>query len=105
MVHLVVAKVVYMEVEMVDKEARGGGSLGGFSVGSCRKQGRRRSKMKGERRRWGIYRIWIVKVMQLNKREGVFVKLGELGGSLSWPAMMMRGEWGCLGNDILEEKN
>ena len=83
---MVVVKVVYMEVEMVDKEARGGGSLGGFSVGGCRKQGRRRrSKMKRERRRGGIYRIWIVKVMQINKGEGVFVKLGELGGSLSWP--------------------
>ena len=39
-------------------------SLGGFSVG-CRKQGRRRrSIMKGERRRGGIYRSRIVKVMQ-----------------------------------------
>ena len=73
---MVVVKVVYMEVEMVDKEARGGGSLGGFSVGGCRKQRRRREvKMKRERRRRGIYRIWIEKVMQINKREGVFAKL------------------------------
>jgi len=42
----VVVLVVKMEVEMVDKEARGGGSLGGFSVGGCRKQGRRRREMK-----------------------------------------------------------
>ena len=30
-------------------------------------------KMKGERRRGGIYRSWIVKVMQINKGEGVFL--------------------------------
>ena len=56
-VNLVVAKVVYMEVETVDKEARGGAlTLGGFSVGGCRKQGRRRrrKKMKKERRR-GVF--------------------------------------------------
>ena len=35
-----------------------------------------------EWRRKGIYRIWIVKVMQINKREGVFVKLERLGVSL-----------------------
>ena len=83
------------------KEARGGGSLGGSSVGSCRKQGRRRSKMKRERKRGGIYRIWIVKVMQLNKGEGFFVKWeGEVTLLATWPVMMMRGEWGYLGNDI-----
>ena len=65
------------------KEARGGGSLGGFSVGGCRKQRRRRrSKMKRERRRGGIYRSWIMKVMQINKGEGVFAKVRGLGISL-----------------------
>jgi len=39
--------------------------------------------MKGERRRGGIYRSWIVKVMQINKGEGFFVKLGVR--YLSWP--------------------
>jgi len=39
-------------------EARGGAlSLGGFTVGGCRKLRRRRIKMKRERRRGGIYRI------------------------------------------------
>ena len=44
------------------KEARGGAlSLGGFSLG-CRKQRRRREvNEERERRRGGIYRIWIVK--------------------------------------------
>jgi len=46
-VYLVVAKVVYMEVEMVDKGSkRRRLSLGGFSVGGCRKQGRRRGEVK-----------------------------------------------------------
>ena len=84
---MVVVKVVYKKVEMEKKwwwrrwslgEQRKQEkelSLGGFTVG-CRKQGRRREvKMKRERRRRGIYRIRIEKVMQINKGEGVFVKL------------------------------
>ena len=60
--------------------------------------------MKRERRRGGIYRIWIVKVMQINKGEGVFANWGDKGSLLAtWPIVMMRGEWGYLGNDILEE--
>ena len=52
---MVVVKVVYMEVEMVDKGSKRRSSLGGFSVGGCRKQGRRRrSKMKRGRRR-GVF--------------------------------------------------
>ena len=31
----------------------------------------------------GIYRSWIMKVMQINKGKGVFVKLGVM--YLSWP--------------------
>ena len=102
-----VVKVVDMEVEMVDKEARGGGSLGGFSVGGCRKQGRRRrSKMKRERRRGGIYRSWIVKVMQINKGEGVFANWGDKGSLLAtWPVMMMRGEWDILEKAFWERRN
>ena len=34
--------------------------------------------MKGERRRGGIYRIWVCEVLQLNKGKGVFVKWGDL---------------------------
>ena len=46
---MVVVKVVYMEVKMVDKGSKRRSSLGSFSVG-CRKQRRRRrSKMKRER--------------------------------------------------------
>ena len=40
-------------------------------------------KMKRERRRGGIYRDWIVKVMQINKGEGGFCKIGFR--NLSWP--------------------
>ena len=32
-------------------------------------------KNEGKRRRKSIYRIWIMKVVQLNKGEGVFAKL------------------------------
>ena len=41
---------------MVDKGSKRRSSLGGFSVGGCRKQGRRRrrSKMEEERRR-GVF--------------------------------------------------
>ena len=47
-----------------------------------------------------------MKVMQINKREGVFVKWeGEVTLLATWPIVMMRGEWGYLGNDNLEEKN
>ena len=41
----------------------------------------------------GIYRSWIMKVMQINKGEGVFVKVGRHGAPLltTWPVVMMRG--------------
>ena len=62
--------------------------------------------MKGERRRGGIYRSWIVKGCQKCKREGVFVKWeGEVTLMATWPIMMGRREWGCLGNDNLEGKH
>ena len=40
------------------------------------KKKKKRSKMKRERKRGGIYRIWVCEVMQINKGEGVFAKLG-----------------------------
>jgi len=40
-------------------------------------------------------------VMQINKGEGVFVKLEGCDVSLAtWLVMMRRREWKCLGNDI-----
>ena len=44
--------------------------------------------------------------MQLNKGEGVFVKWeGEVTLLATWPVVMKRKEWGCLGNDNLEGKH
>ena len=82
-------------------------SLGGFSVGGCRKQGRRRrrSKMKGERRRGGIYRIWVCEVMQINKGEGVFVKWGDLMSLGHLAGHDEEKGVGWLGNDNLERKH
>jgi len=44
--------------------------------------------------------------MQLNKEEGGICKIGVYASPLAtWPIMMRRREWGCLGNDALEEEN
>ena len=45
-VNLVVGKVVYMEVEMVDKGSKRRRLPWWFSVGGCRKQRRRRREVK-----------------------------------------------------------
>ena len=60
---LVVAKVVDMEVEMVDKGSKRRSSLSWWLLCWRLQEARKkkRSKMKGERRRGGIYRSWIVK--------------------------------------------
>ena len=65
--------------------------------------------MKRERRRGGIYRIRIVKVMQINKGEGVCVKWeGEVTLLATWPIVTMRGSGDILemifGRELNEER-
>ena len=61
------------------KEARGGGSLLWLLCWRLQEaKKKKRSKMKRERRRGGIYKGWIWEVMQIKKGKGVFCKMGEI---------------------------
>ena len=80
---MVMAKVVYMEVEMVDKGSKRRRLSWWLLCWRLQEARKKEKRNERERRRGGIYRSWIVKVMQINKGEGFFVKLGVR--YLSWP--------------------